>query len=181
MEAVSERTRPAGRGLPDLTPKEVEAPTKPIDYGVLNVAYFALLAGLVAAQQKRNSEERIGGAELLPLAAATFSLSKAIAREKIGSWVREPFVDETASRQRLRGRRLRRVIGELVTCSRCIGTWSSLGVVGLRLMNPPTGRAVTSVLATAALNDFLQAGFRLLCGTVNQSGAETHNSTGGEE
>jgi hypothetical protein len=54
---------------------------------------------------------------------------------------------------------MRRALGELVTCTRCVGAWSSLGIVGVRLVHPPTGRVVISVLATSALNDFLHAGF----------------------
>jgi hypothetical protein len=171
MEAATGRTRSAVNGPAKLVTDDEPAP-KPIDYGILNVTYFALLARLVLAQQKRDAEERIGTVELLPLGAATFSLSKAIARERIGSWVREPFVDETARGQMPRGGRVRRVMGELVTCSRCVGTWSGLGVVGLRLANPRAGRVVTSVLATAAVNEFLQAGFRLLCHAVNQTEQE---------
>jgi hypothetical protein len=173
MESATGRASSTVRGLPAADTGDIEPATKPIDYGLLNVTYFALLAGLVAAQQRRDFEERISGVELLPLGAATFSLSKAVAREKIGTWVREPFVEETASGRRLRGRRLRRVMAELVTCPRCIGTWSGLGIVGLRLVNPPAGRAVTSVLATAAVNDFLQAGFRLICSAANQKTAAT--------
>jgi hypothetical protein len=151
----------------------MEGPTKPIDYGALNAAYAVLVAGLVAAQQRRGREERIGGVELLPLGAATFALSKVIAREKVGAWVREPFVDETAGRRRVRGTRLRRAVGELVTCTRCVGAWSSLGIVGLRLVHPPTGRMVTSVLATSAVNDFLQATFQAICGVANQRESRT--------
>jgi hypothetical protein len=161
-------------GLPNPANLEgMEGATKPIDYGALNAAWAVLLAGLVAAQQKRGGEERIAGAELLPLGAATFTLSKVIAREKIGTWLREPFVDESAGRRRARGRRLRRAVGELVTCTRCVGAWSSLGIVGLRLIHPPTGRVVTSVLATSALNDFLQATFQAICGVANERESKT--------
>jgi hypothetical protein len=139
------------------------------DYVLLNAVYGALLTALIAAHHMREPEERIGGAELLPLGAAAFSLSKAVARERIGSWVREPFVDESASGRRLRGGRMRRALGELVTCTRCVGAWSSLGVVGVRLVHPPTGRVVTSVLATSALNDFFHAGFRALCGLEKEA------------
>lgn len=99
METATERTNSAAHDMPAAGAGNAEPVTKPIDYGLLNVTYFALLAALVAAQERRDSEERIRGVELLPLGAATFSLSKAIAREKIGSWVRDPFVDETASGQ----------------------------------------------------------------------------------
>src|SRR5204862_2784640 len=112
-------------------------------------------------------KDPITGPELIPLSAATFALAKMIAREKIGTWVREPFVEEDDG-QRPRGTRLRRAVGELVTCTRCVGAWSALGVVGLRLASPPSGKAVTNVLAASAANDFLQAGFRALCGEANR-------------
>jgi hypothetical protein len=59
-------------------------------------------------------------------------------------------------------------VGELVTCTRCVGAWSALGVVGLRVVEPRSGRIVANVLAASALNDFLQAGFKLLTSEVNQ-------------
>jgi hypothetical protein len=65
---------------------------------------------------------------------------------------------------------MRRALGELVTCSRCLGTWSSLGLVGLRVMRPREGRVVSTVLAGAAVNDFLQAGFSALCAEANRRG-----------
>jgi hypothetical protein len=54
-------------------------------------------------------------------------------------------------------------VGELLTCTRCVGAWSALGVVGLRMASPATGRTVANVLAASAANDFLHAGFRWLC------------------
>jgi hypothetical protein len=144
-------------------------PTRPADYVAINAIYGVLLAGLiVAARGQEDEARRIIGPELLPLGAATFALSKVIAREKIGTWLREPFVEEGAGHgSRPRGRRLRHAIGELVTCTRCVGAWSALGIVGLRLTSPTTGRVVTGVLATSAVNDLLQATFRALCDTAN--------------
>jgi Protein of unknown function (DUF1360) len=144
-----------------------EPPTKPVDYGMLNAAYGALLAGVIASQLRRGDDEEIGSAELVRIGAASFALSKAVAREKIGTWAREPFVEERNGERQPRGRRLRRAVGELVTCTRCVGAWSSLGLVGLRLTNPTAGRIVNTVLATSALNDFLQTGFKALCETTN--------------
>jgi uncharacterized protein DUF1360 len=148
---------------------------RPVDYGALNVLY-ATGVGILVAQRRRDGADRIESAELLPLGLAAFSLSKAIAREKIGTWIREPFVDETPAGPRPRGRRLRRAVGELVTCTRCVGAWSSLGIVGLRLLHPPAGRVATSVLATAAVNDFLQGGFKAVCGAANELSASSHGN-----
>jgi uncharacterized protein DUF1360 len=140
----------------------------PRDYGAINAAYALLLAGLIAATRKRDTDwQRILGPELVPLSAATFALSKVIARERIGAWVREPFVEEPVEGRHPRGRRLQRALGELVTCTRCVGAWSALGLVGLRVASPRAGRTVTAVLATSALNDFLQVAFRGLCEVAN--------------
>src|SRR3712207_7411195 len=46
-------------------------------------------------------------AELLPLGAATFALSKLLAHEKVETWVRQPFVEETSDGKRPKGERLR--------------------------------------------------------------------------
>ena len=144
-------------------------PTQPVDYAVLNAVYGALFVGTVLATRKRAPhQDPIAFHELIPMSAATFTLSKVIAREKIGTWMRDPFVEHVDDTQprRPRGRRLRRAVGELVTCTRCVGAWSALGVVGLRAADPHAGRLVTNVLAASAANDFLQAGFKLL---TNQS------------
>src|SRR4051794_9364655 len=146
-----------------------EPPTEPVDYAAINAVYGALMTALVLTTRERAREEPISGRELIPIAAATFALSKVIAREKIGSWVREPFVEDPSGARKPRGRRLQRAVGELVTCTRCVGAWSALGVVGLRLASPDSGRIVTSVLAASAANDWLQSGFKLLCAATNRA------------
>jgi hypothetical protein len=138
-------------------------PTEPSDYAALNALFATLLAGVVvAARERTRDSDPLTGRDLAVSGAASFALAKVIARERIGSWLREPFVDEQHGRQP-RGRRLRHAIGELVTCTRCVGAWSALGLVGLRLTSPATGRVVNDVLAVSAMNDWLQAGFKLLC------------------
>src|SRR3954454_19304825 len=141
-----------------------DAPAEPVDYAAINAVYGALLTALVVTRRDRAREDPIMGREFLPIAAATFALSKVIARETIGSWVREPFVDDPKGAKKPRGRRLQRAVGELVTCTRCVGAWSALGVVGLRLASPESGRIVTNVLAASAANDWLQGGVQLLFG-----------------
>jgi hypothetical protein len=152
-----------------------EGPTQPHDYAAINAVWASLVGGLIIATRGRASEDPIQTRELIPLAAATFAVSKAVARERIGSWVREPFVDEGADegqRQRPKGHGLRRAVGELVTCTRCVGTWSALGVVGLRVMNPEAGRTVSAILASSAANDWLQAAFKLLTEQTNRAGSK---------
>ncbi|MEA2421427.1 MAG: hypothetical protein QOF55_526 [Thermoleophilaceae bacterium] len=143
--------------------------TQPADYAKINAVYGALLTGVVLATRERAREDPIAGRELVPIAAATFALSKVIAREKIGSWMREPFVEQHGEERRPRGTHLQRAVGELVTCTRCVGAWSAVGIVGLRLASPDAGRTVTNVLAASAANDWLQAGFKMLTASVNRA------------
>jgi hypothetical protein len=132
---------------------------EPEDYAAINAVYAALLAAVVYSTRERAKRDPIRAGELLPMGAATFAVSKVIAREKIGTWVREPFVEDASHGGQPRGRRIQRALGELVTCSRCVGAWSALGVVGLRAASPQAGRLVTWVLATSAINDWTQLGF----------------------
>jgi len=111
--------------------------------------------------------EPVSAAELLPLSAATFALSKLIVHEKVETWVRRPFVDEHPDGKRPKGRRLRYAVGELMSCTRCLGAWSALGLFGLRTLDPAAARTVTTVLAMSAANDFLHSSFSLLCRRAN--------------
>jgi len=144
-------------------------PTETADYAALSAVYGALLAGAAVSARRRAP---IPTAELPALAAASFALSKLVVHEKVESWLRRPFVDE--DERRPKGRRLRYAIGELLTCTRCTGAWSALGLVALRLHSPNAGRTVSTVLAASAGNDMLQAAFQWLCAhaTAKQKVAE---------
>ena len=141
-----------------------ETPTEAVDYAAVTLAYGALLSGVAYASRSRRPIE---GSELLPLTAATFALSKLVAKEKVETWVRQPFVEERPDGRRPKGRRLRYAVGELLNCTRCMGAWSALGLVGLRLAAPEASRTVNALLAASAGNDFLQAGFTWLCATAD--------------
>jgi hypothetical protein len=147
-----------------------KTPTEPADYAAITAAYGALVGALVLAARSGRRAEPVGPREVLPLGAATFALSKAIAHEKVETWLREPFLEEPASGgRRPKGHGLRYAVGELMSCTRCVGAWSALALVGLRATSPPAGRTVTTILAASAVNDFLQAGFALLCARTNSS------------
>ena len=137
-----------------------ETPTEATDYAVVSAVYGALLAGTAVSARGR---EPIPRGEIPVLAAATFTLSKLIVHEKAESWIRQPFVEDRPEGKRPKGRRLRYAIGELLTCTRCTGAWTALALVGLRLHSPATARTVTTILASSAGNDMLQASFSYLC------------------
>ena len=144
-----------------------DTPTAPHQYAALSVTYGTLLGALAYSTRHRSTEAEQA---LVPLVAATFALSKLIAKEKVETWVRTPFVQEGVEGRPPKGTGMRYAIGELLTCTRCLGAWSALGLVGLRVAAPEVGRTVTTVLAASAGNDVLQAGFTYLTERANVEG-----------
>jgi hypothetical protein len=142
-------------------------PTSLSDYATLSAGYGALLGALLVAARERG-EEPVKTTEMLEIGVATFTLAKLLSKEKVESWVREPFVEEDADGDRRpKGTGLRYAVGELLTCTRCLGAWSSLGLVALRVTRPREARVVTTVLGASAINDWMQSGFSLLCAKGN--------------
>jgi hypothetical protein len=100
--------------------------------------------------------------DLTVLAAATFKAARTLARDEVTSFIREPFVRGHAhegGEEPVETGDLHQAIGELVTCSRCVGTWAAAGLATTQVLAPRFGRLLTWSLAAAGLNDFLQAAF----------------------
>lgn len=138
-------------------------------------AYAAIVAGFLgglgAVAATTRAPHALRSLDLVVLCAATFKASRTLSREKVASFVRQPFVEGNANLgedERPAGTGLQRALGELVTCTRCIGTWSAAGLASTQVMAPRFGRLLTWSLAASAANDFLQAGFAAICAKVNE-------------
>ena len=83
-----------------------ETPTRPADYAAISAGYGALLGAIVLGA--REHPDPLVRHEIPALGLATFALSKLIAKEKVETWVREPFVEETPQGRRPKGRGLLR-------------------------------------------------------------------------
>jgi Protein of unknown function (DUF1360) len=141
-------------------------PVEPRDYAALGAGWLSLLGAVLIAARDRG-EDPVPATEIVPLGVATFALAKLLAKERVAAEVREPFVEETADGRRPKGDGLRYAVGEMLTCTRCVGFWSALGLVGLRVLRPREGRVVTGVLGASAVNDVAQAGFSWLTAKCN--------------
>ena len=107
--------------------------------------------------------------DLAVLSAATFKAGRTLAHDEVTSFMRQPFVRGDAyegGEEPVEGG-MEQAIGELVTCSRCVGTWAAGGLTWTQVLAPRFGRMLTWTLAAAALNDFLQAGFAALTAKSN--------------
>jgi Protein of unknown function (DUF1360) len=127
-------------------------------------------AGVVARLLGRDPREN-SGLDLVVLGAATFKAARTISRDEVTSFLREPFVEGEAhegGEDPVATGDVRQAIGELVTCSRCIGTWVAAGLGATQIIAPQFGRILTWTLAAAGVNDWLQAGFAALTNKANE-------------
>jgi hypothetical protein len=109
--------------------------------------------------------------DLVALGLAAFKMSRTIASDDVTSFLRQPFVEGEAKEgdeEAVETGDMRQAIGELVTCSRCIGTWVAAGLAGTQIVAPQFGRLLTWTLATAGANDFLLASFAALTAKANE-------------
>jgi hypothetical protein len=127
-------------------------------------------AGVLAHALGRDARD-YGALDLAVLGAATFKTSRTISRDDVGSFIRQPFVEPESTDSPVETGDLHQAIGELVTCSRCIGTWAAAGLGATQILAPRFGRLVTWTLAAAAINDWLQAGFVVLTREANGGAA----------
>jgi Protein of unknown function (DUF1360) len=105
------------------------------------------------------------------LSAASFKAARTLAREEVTSFLREPFVKGDAhegDEDPVETGDFRQAIGELVTCSRCGGTWAAAALASTQILAPRFGRLLTWSLAAAGMNDWLQAGFAALSSKANE-------------
>ena len=105
------------------------------------------------------------------LAAASFKAARVISHDRVASFMREPLVEGTAydgEDEEPAGTGMQRALGELVTCTRCIGTWTAAGLASTQILAPRFGRMLTWSLAASAANDFLQGAFAALTAKANE-------------
>ena len=157
----------------DVVMERAAAPPPYHAYATITGVFVAGLAlsGGVARLLGRDPREQTW-LDLAALSAATFKASRTIARDDVTSFLREPFVEgdprDPEDEHPVQTGGMEQAIGELVTCSRCVGTWAAAGLATTQVLAPRFGRMLTWTLAGAGINDFLQAGFTALTRKANE-------------
>jgi Protein of unknown function (DUF1360) len=153
----------------------VESTVESPPYGAYATIMGVFAAGLAGAGSLARILDRNPACQtpldFVVLSAASFKASRTLAGDEVTSFMREPFVRGRAhtgeGEEPVEGG-FHQAIGELITCSRCAGTWAAAGLAATQILAPRFGRLLTWSLATAAANDFLQAGFTALTGKANR-------------
>jgi len=133
------------------------------------------LAGLAARLTRRNPACQTP-LDFLVLSAASFKAARTLARDEVTSFLRDPFVEGDAhegDEEPLESGDYRQAIGELVTCSRCVGTWAAGALATTQILAPRFGRLLTWSLAAAGANDWLQAAFAAMTEKANELESRT--------
>ena len=152
-----------------------ERSTQPPPYG----AYAAIMGTFVGGLGLAGAAARVldrdpacqTALDFLVLSVASFKAARTLAHDEVTSFLRGPFVKGEAhegEEEPVESGDLRQAIGELVTCSRCGGTWVAAALASTQIIAPRFGRLLTWSLAAAGANDFLQATFAALTDKANE-------------
>src|SRR5919201_381195 len=140
-------------------------------YAAIVATFAGLLAaaGAVGRLLDRNPQCQTP-LDLVVLSAATFKAARTLSRDEVTSFIREPFVKgrahEGEGEEPVEGG-MEQAIGELVTCTRCAGTWAAAALATAQILAPRFGRLLTWSFAAAGANDFLQSAFTALTAKAN--------------
>lgn len=155
----------------DLPPFAGHSPDKdrPLGWYAALISLFTGMAGGFATWFRRSGRrlpEQMETRDLALVALATHKSSRMLGKARVIAPVRAPFTryeghaGPSEVRERARGRGLRRVIGELITCPYCLSMWIAAGFTAGLLVAPRPTRWVASMLTAVFGSDVLQIAYR---------------------
>ena len=136
-------------------------------YAVLMGVYGTSLAGYLAWRGggDRAPLPRLRLDDLLLFGLATHKITRIVARDFVTAPLRAPFVrfksKDRASEvnEESRGTGLRRAVGDLISCTFCLGPWVAGAFMATHAVRPRETRLVASIFALTTLSDFLHRGY----------------------
>ena len=136
------------------------------EYAALLAFYMASVAVLTgAALQQKQLPKRLSLLDLALLGIATHKLSRIIAKDRITSILRAPFVSYIRSagagevEEEPRGRGIQRGIGNLISCPYCVAPWCATALAFGFMFAPRVTRFFAGILASVATSDFLHRAY----------------------
>lgn len=119
--------------------------------------FLGVLATFASRVVRRETDLTLKPFDLLLLGLSSFRMGRMIAFEGVAAPLREPFTetraDDSGAGQTVvaAGEGVRHVVGELMSCPICAGTWVAAGLVyGLHLMPRPT-RVLLAIMSTTGV------------------------------
>ncbi|NMH71906.1 DUF1360 domain-containing protein [Bacillus sp. RO2] len=100
------------------------------------------------------------------LGLASFRLTRLLVLDKIAGFIRKPFMEEIEEKNEkgeieeyivIKGKGLRRWMGELLSCYWCTGVWVTTGLFLLITFYPLLGKPVLIIFAAASVAGILES------------------------
>ena len=117
------------------------------------------LSSVLLVGRDRRVQAPVAMGDLLLLGLASHRIGRMVAFERVAEPIRAPFTatvpDESGADETVvaRGRGVRWVLGELLSCPTCVATWSALGLtIGRRLLPGPT-QMLVNILAVVGVSE----------------------------
>src|SRR5437016_11989763 len=136
------------------------------EYSALLAFYIASVAVLTgAAIEQKRLPRRFSLLDLALLGIATHKLSRIVAKDRITSILRAPFVSFIRSagagevEEEPRGRGIQRGIGQLISCPYCMAPWCASSLSFGLLFAPRVTRFFAGILVSVAASDFLHRAY----------------------
>ena len=153
--------------LPSLAEEYAPGGDRPLGgYAVLMGVYgLGVAAGAVALRRRKWPLPDVRPVDILLTGVATHKLARRMSKDSVTSPLRAPFTryegvsGPAELQERVRGKGLRKAVGELISCPFCLSQWVATGFVFGLLTAPRATRWTASVFTSLALADFLQFGY----------------------
>src|SRR5437870_3277189 len=136
------------------------------EYAAMLAFYLASVVTLtsIAIEQDR-LPRKISLFDLALLGVATHKLSRIVAKDRITSILRAPFVNYIRSagagevEEEPRGRGIQLGIGHLISCPYCVAPWCATALGFGLVFAPRVTRFLAGILASVATSDFLHRAY----------------------
>jgi hypothetical protein len=137
-------------------------------YSVLTSIFATAFTGSLVVAYRRKGElpEPPGVWDVVTAGAATHKLSRTLAKDRVTSFLRAPFVryEGPAGHGEVegspRGEGLRRATGELLVCPYCLGQWIAGAIAVGYVGAPRLTRLITFLYTAETLGDFLHLAYK---------------------
>jgi hypothetical protein len=136
------------------------------EYAMMLAFYLASVSALMRiAAEKDLLPKKPSLLDLALVGVATHKLSRIVAKDRITSILRAPFVDYIRSagagevEEEPRGRGIQRGLGQLISCPFCMAPWCATALGFGFIFAPRVARFFAGILASVAFSDFLHRAY----------------------
>ncbi len=146
-----------------MTHKNRSVMERRLTYSILSSLFLAVFGAFSFFQSKKKKSFKPTPFELTQLAFASYRLGRMVAYDKIFETYRAPFAQTVqdpsgaGDTTEPRGAGAREVIGELITCPICIGTWIAAALVYFLNLFPAAARTLLAITSSIGIAEFLNA------------------------